>query len=198
MAVRFSDGVWHTFCLCVRSIRERKRATSRQARSLTVGSLALNPLMTSIYERVPFEAHSTVWLSSLTVVYQAEYYITATGIAVAVICVCIAVAQRHADRLWVAALVATGQLAFTLYIAQAVAILIPLQHGFLMNGSLALSIGYSLAFYLVAVAGSVWWRRRWPYGPLEGLIRQMTGRIAPGPWGGERLSSPARHAFSDP
>ena len=121
------------------------------------------------------------WLSPTIVVLDDA------AIAGAIICLCITLTQRRAERTWVRALVATGQLSFTLYLAHAVAILIPLHHGLFEQSSLTLSIGYSLAFYTGAVMLSVWWRRRWPYGPLEGLIRQTTGRTSPAPWGGERL-----------
>jgi uncharacterized membrane protein YeiB len=93
---------------------------------------------------------------------------------------------------WVVALTATGQLAFTLYILHVVAILIPVQHGWLVHPSLALTLGYGCAFFLVSVALSLWWRRRFAYGPLELLIRQVTGRVTPATWGGQLVDTPKR------
>ena len=127
------------------------------------------------------------WLFDILLSSEAIDVFSRAGTAVMALCLCIAATQERAERRWVMALVATGQLAFTLYIAHAVAILIPQQHGLLEGGSLALSIAYSLAFYSVAMWFCVWWRRRWPQGPLEGIIRQITGRTSPAPWGGERL-----------
>jgi len=127
------------------------------------------------------------WFDRILLAPEVIVVCSDTGSAVAVLCLCIAFTQRRAEHRWVMALVATGQLAFTLYIVHAVAILIPVQHGLFKGASLIVSIGYSLAFYLVAVFLCVWWRKRWPYGPLEGIIRQITGRTSPAPWGGERL-----------
>lgn len=117
------------------------------------------------------------------------YVVAATGTAVAVLCAVIGVTQERADARWVVALTATGQLAFTLYIAHAIAILVPQQHGLLVSGSIELCFAYSFAFYAVAIAASLWWRRRYPQGPLETLIRQITGRTTPAPWGGQLARS---------
>jgi uncharacterized membrane protein YeiB len=158
---------------------------------VTVCGLVFNTCVAYAQTLLTLDENSANWLSSLVLPDQPEYMLTATGIATVVICLCVSVTQRRAERRWVTALVATGQLAFTWYIAHALAIVIPQQHGLLMSESLLFSIAYSLAFYFVAIAGSVWWRRRWPYGPLEGLIRQITGRTSPAPWGGERLPRPS-------
>ena len=116
------------------------------------------------------------------------YVVAAAGTAVSVVCLCIEATRALRSPVGVA-LTATGQLAFTLYIAHAIAIVVPLQHDLLAGGSLWLCYGYSLAFFAVAVVGSLWWRRRFEQGPLEGLIRQITGRTSPAPWGGERIAA---------
>jgi uncharacterized membrane protein YeiB len=129
------------------------------------------------------------WLSSWPTPPRPPYVVAAAGTALMVICACIQFTQTRAERLWVVALTATGQLAFTLYILHALAILLPLQHGWFEHASLQLTIGYAVAFYCVAIALSLWWRRRFPYGPLEALIRQITGRTVPAPWGGRLVSA---------
>ncbi len=128
------------------------------------------------------------WLHTWPRPARPLFVVSGTGLAIATVCGCIEVTQGRADRPWVVALVATGQLAFTVYLAHVVAILIPLQHGLFEGASLEASIAYSLAFYVVAVAGAVWWRRRFARGPLEALIRQITGRTDPAPWGGAPLA----------
>ena len=80
------------------------------------------------------------------------------------------------------ALVATGQLAFTLYVLHVFAIRVPLEHGFLRDSSLELGIFYSIAFYVASIAFALWWRRRWPHGPIEGLMRQFIARERPADW----------------
>jgi uncharacterized membrane protein YeiB len=107
----------------------------------------------------------------------------------AVICLCIQITRTRSKTLWVMALTATGQLAFTLYILHAIAILIPLRHGFFEHASLETSIYYAFGFYGLAVALSLWWRRRFPQGPLESLIRQINGRSSPAPWGGQLVET---------
>ncbi|ETX01350.1 MAG: hypothetical protein ETSY1_07685 [Candidatus Entotheonella factor] len=195
----FAGGVhpvfpWMAFLLIGMWIGRQDLSQRRTRRRILVPACAVIVCCTLFHVVVfnalePFalDASGDKWLSPVVLLLLAVCVFSDAAIAAVVLCLCIAGTQHRAERRWVAALVATGQLAFTLYIAHAIAILIPLQHGLLQEGSLALSIAYSLAFYIVAVMLCVWWRRRWPYGPLEGLIRQITGRTTPAPWGGERL-----------
>ncbi len=127
------------------------------------------------------------WLRTWPRAPRPLFVASGCAIGVAVICGCIEVTQTRAERRWVQALVATGQLAFTLYVGHVVAILVPMDHGLLRGMPLEVAFAYGIGFYVVAIAFAVWWRRRWEYGPLEGLIRQVTGRARPGPWGGSRL-----------
>lgn len=170
----------------------RDELMRRRVLIFSLVAVFLGELIDSVGGRLPwlvgFDADAAAWLSSWPRPPRPGYVIAALGTASAVICVCIEVTQRRLHKRWVVALTATGQLAFTLYILHAVAILVPLQHGLLEKASLALSMAYGMGFYVVAVALSVWWRRRFAYGPLEGLIRQITGRTSPGPWGGELVS----------
>lgn len=115
---------------------------------------------------------------------QALFVVTAAAVAVAAICLCVAVTEPRTRAPWVLALTATGQLAFTIYIAHTIAIEIPLSHGLLEQASIGETVAYALAFYAAAVAASLWWRRRFRYGPLEAFIRQVTERSGPAPWGG--------------
>lgn len=131
----------------------------------------------------------SLWLTAWPRPPRPLYMITATGTAVASIALCISVTQPRPRSGWVVALAATGQLAFTLYIAHAIVIVIPQMHGLFEQPTLAISLFYSFAFYLAAIAASVWWRRRFAQGPLEGLIRQITSRTTPAPWGGELMGA---------
>jgi len=112
------------------------------------------------------------------------FVVAGVGTATVAICTCIELTQRRADATWVVALVATGQLAFTWYIGHAVAILVLLQHGWFDQAPLWASVACSVAFFAAAIGVSLWRRRRHALGPLEGLIRQLTGRTTPAPWGG--------------
>ena len=195
----FFDGLhpvfpWMTF-LFVGMWLGRQALDQRRARrwilwialAVVVGFAFVSQFEDQIQASAESVGSAAEWLFDVLLAPDVIYVGSRTGTAVVALCLCIAVTEQRAEQRWVMALVATGQLAFTLYIAHAVAILVPLRHELLVDGSLALSIAYSVAFYLVAVWGCVWWRRRWPQGPLEGLIRQITGRTTPAPWGGERL-----------
>ena len=110
------------------------------------------------------------------------FVVSGCAIAVALICGCIALTREREHSRWVMALVATGQLAFTLYVLHVFAIRVPLEHGFLLDSSLELGIFYSIAFYVASIAFALWWRRRWPHGPIEGLMRQFIARERPADW----------------
>lgn len=126
------------------------------------------------------------------------FVVSGSAIAVATICACITITGRRGDRRWVIALVATGQLAFTLYIAHVIAVLLPMQHGWLVGVGIEVAFAYGLAFFAAAVAFALWWRRRWEYGPFEGVIRQVTGRDRLEPWGGTQLRGREPHRDAPP
>lgn len=132
------------------------------------------------------------WLRTWPRAPRPLFVLSGVSLALTVICVCIEITRRRPDHRWVVELVATGQMAFTLYVAHVLAILVPIDHGLLRGLPMEFTLAYGLAFYAGAIALSVWWRRRWEYGPLEGLIRQITGRTQPGPWGGGRLRERSR------
>jgi uncharacterized protein len=116
------------------------------------------------------------WLTSWPRAPRPMFVVSGCATAVTVICLCISAGERWRDRPAILALVATGQLAFTLYVAHVVAILIPLAHGLSLGVPIEIAWSYALAFYVAAIAFAVWWRRRWPLGPIEGLMRQVIGR----------------------
>src|SRR5688572_21996145 len=111
------------------------------------------------------------------------FVVSGSAYAIALVCICILVTRGRSGRPWVTALVATGQLAFTLYVAHAVAILVPIQHGLVRDQPIELPFAIALLFYALAIAFALWWRRRFTQGPIEGLMRQVTrrDRTRPGP-----------------
>jgi len=120
--------------------------------------------------------NTATWLLTWPRAPRPLFVVSGCGIAVALVCICIGLTQQRAHRRWVMALVATGQLTFSIYVAHVIAILVPLQHGFLRGRPIELTLAFALLFYVVAIAFAVWWRRRWQHGPLEGLLRQVTSR----------------------
>jgi uncharacterized membrane protein YeiB len=106
------------------------------------------------------------------------YMLAASGTSIVVIVLCVRIAERFAVARWLAPLVATGQLALTLYVAHVVIGLAPLEELGLGHGprSVAFSAVWGAAFCVVAVSFSHFWRSRFSRGPLEMVMR----RFAPG------------------
>jgi uncharacterized membrane protein YeiB len=115
------------------------------------------------------------------------FVVAASATSVSTLTLCVAWAQPRARSALVLALVATGQLAFTWYIAHVALLLLPRQHDWLPDPSLLVVVSWGTAGFAAAMLASLWWRRRYPVGPLEGLIRQLTGRATPAPWGDRTL-----------
>lgn len=120
------------------------------------------------------------WLLTWPRAPRPFFIVSGSSIAVAVICGCIELSQPRSESRpvsrWVLALIATGQLAFTIYVIHVVAILVPLAHGFLRGQPIEIAFAYAVVCYGAATGFALWWRRRWQRGPLEGLMRQITAR----------------------
>jgi uncharacterized protein len=129
----------------------------------------------------------TSWLLTWPRAPRPLFVVSGCAFAITVICASIAFTRDREERGWIAALIATGQLAFSIYVAHVVAILVPLTHGLLQGLRIELALAYSVVVYVVAIAFASWWRRRWELGPLEGLMRQVTERERPGPPPNARL-----------
>jgi len=127
------------------------------------------------------------WMSSVPRPPGPMYVVAGAATALMVIWLCVLATNRRASAGWVMVLTATGQMAFTLYFLHELVLELPNRHGWLPLNSAEFALAYSVGFYVLALVFSVWWRRQWAYGPLEGVIRQITGRVGPAPWGGALL-----------
>jgi len=90
--------------------------------------------------------------------------------------------QRRAWKRWLAPLGSVGRMALTNYLLQAV-IVVPVCLGSNLFGRVTPSLGVLLAFavWSVEVPASVWWLKRFPFGPAEWIWRSLTyGRRRPG------------------
>lgn len=116
------------------------------------------------------------WLFSVEMLPPMPLYLVA-GIATAclVIVGSIVVGERAAESTtW--PLVATGQLALTLYVAHVIVGMGILEAmGRLENQSLPFIVTASLVFSAAAIAWSTWWRSRHQRGPLEWVMRRLSG-----------------------
>jgi uncharacterized membrane protein YeiB len=106
------------------------------------------------------------------------YMLAAAGTSIVVIVLCVRIAERFAGTWWLAPLVATGQLALTLYVAHVVIGLAPIEEVQLSHRRR--SVEFSIVWGAIFCVGAVWfshlWRRKFPRGPLEMVMR----RFAPG------------------
>jgi uncharacterized membrane protein YeiB len=103
------------------------------------------------------------------------FLLSASGFAVAVIAASLLVARRFPGNVVVRALVATGQLALTWYVAHIVlglGALVAL--GLVEDQPLTAALACAAGFYTAAALLSLWWKSRFRYGPLEGLLRWAT------------------------
>jgi uncharacterized protein len=89
--------------------------------------------------------------------------------------------QRRSWQRWLAPLGAVGRMALTNYLLQA-AIIVPVGIGFDLFGRITpgLAVLLALAVWSAQVPSSVWWLRRFRFGPAEWLWRSLTyGRLQP-------------------
>jgi uncharacterized protein len=103
------------------------------------------------------------------------YLIAGGGVATAVIAGCVALTERfRASRIWTP-LVATGQLALTIYVAHVVIGMGLLEaFGRLKNQSVEAGLTSAVVFCVAATAFARLWRKRFPRGPLEAVMRRFS------------------------
>ena len=104
------------------------------------------------------------------------YVVVGLGAAFATIAISVALGLRFGDRGPTAALVATGQLSLTLYVAHVMIGMVALAlMGRLEGQTLAFSLAATAIFCGLAILFAWAWRRRFARGPLETIMRATTG-----------------------
>ena len=104
------------------------------------------------------------------------YMLAAGGTAVAVIALAVGFSQRFSHVPGHRALVATGRLALTVYVAHVLLGMGVLEaFGRLEDQTLSFAVAASVAFYAAAVAFAVVWTKRFDRGPLEWVMRRLAG-----------------------
>jgi uncharacterized membrane protein YeiB len=104
------------------------------------------------------------------------YLLSAGGSALVVIVLCIAASEKFAAHSGIfKPLVATGQLALTLYVAHVVIGMGLLEvMGNLNNQSIIMAVFSAIFFFTAATAFAMFWRRFFKRGPLEWAMRMIT------------------------
>ncbi len=104
------------------------------------------------------------------------YLLAGAGTAFVVITGSIALTERFAEARWIRPIVSTGRLALTLYVAHVVVGMDTLEAlGVLENQSPPFAIGSALVFCVISVVFAHTWKHRFAHGPLEWMMRRMTG-----------------------
>lgn len=100
----------------------------------------------------------------------------AGGLTVAVIMLCLNFVEDRSNSFIVKLLYPFSQLALTHYVGHVVIGMALLEaFGFLHGQTLTFSIGCALAYGLSAVIFSYYWRKRFKKGPLETVMRKISG-----------------------
>ncbi len=103
------------------------------------------------------------------------YILAGAGVASAIIAASVSIGIRFASSLWIRPLVATGQLALTLYVGHVLigmGILEAIDR--LENQTLPFSLLAPGVFFTASVLFAYVWRRRFKRGPIEMLMRYLT------------------------
>lgn len=104
------------------------------------------------------------------------YMLAAGAMAMVVIVLSVMVAERFGHLIAVKALVHTGQLALSLYVAHVVLGMGVLEAlGRLENQSLGFALTSALFFWICGVVCAHFWRLKFSKGPLEWVMRKVTG-----------------------
>ncbi|MFQ5350459.1 MAG: DUF418 domain-containing protein [Thermoanaerobaculia bacterium] len=104
------------------------------------------------------------------------YMLASAGTACAVIAALVALGERRRGAAWLRPLVSTGELALTLYVAHVVVGMGTLEAlGRLEDQTLRFSSLCSAVFCFAAVLFAHLWRQRFSRGPLETVMRRLTG-----------------------
>jgi len=118
------------------------------------------------------------------------YVISASATAIAAIVICFALVERFPRNVVVRSLVAAGQLSLTLYIGHAVVGAGALYAlGRLDDHSIWFVLAYWLGYFVLSVAFATWWRGRYALGPVEWVMRAVSGN-GPKPAGGAGAEEP--------
>ena len=104
------------------------------------------------------------------------YVISASATSIVAIALCHMICERRPNNIVVRTLVSAGQLSLTLYLAHAIVgagLLYAL--GELEEHSIWFLLAYWLGYFVISVSLAAWWRSRSPRGPLEWVMRAVSG-----------------------
>ena len=95
--------------------------------------------------------------------------------AIALILVCLELADRFQNSHIISALATTGRHSLTHYLAHTLLVLGPMYLCGMLHQNLVTAFLISLVFFGAAVTFSIFWSKRYTLGPLEAVMRRITG-----------------------
>lgn len=106
------------------------------------------------------------------------YMLNGIAFALALISACILIAKLHSDHILTSALKNTGQLALTFYVAHVIigmGLIDAMGTNKMGSYSIEFSVLYAIIFSLCCILFAVLWRHYYKSGPLEWVMRKVTG-----------------------
>lgn len=141
---------------------------------VSISVAAAAELLSSILIKI-FPGESGVIFGTEPMPPMPLYIVAAAATAIAIIIVCLELTLRYPNARIFKPLVATGQLALTLYVAHVVIGMGFLEViGKLENQTLQFAVISAVVFSALAVIFSYYWRKRFQRGPLEWVMRKVT------------------------
>lgn len=103
------------------------------------------------------------------------YMVSGASTAIAFIILCIYLSERLRAYAATAALAYMGQLALTHYVGHYVVLLVLSLFNGLDGTSLMIATLMAIGFFIASLLGSYWWRKRFSRGPIELIMRKLSG-----------------------
>ncbi|MEM9954437.1 MAG: DUF418 domain-containing protein [Chloroflexota bacterium] len=159
----------------IRNAKLQKRLLVTSLIALTIAELS-SMMLTMTFEPALGSDIASALFSRDMIPPMPLYMLSASATAVIVIVLSVMYTEHFQDKYWLQPFVSTGQLALTLYVAHVlVGMGIIEALGWFEGQSLAVSVRYSILFYIGAVVFSHVWRQYFKRGPVEWIMRQVTG-----------------------
>ena len=118
---------------------------------------------------------SDLFSKAIGMLFTPVYFLGMCGIVTAIIAGSFMLTQKYSDVKWTRPLIATGQLALTLYVGHLIVGGGLLKALGLLDKTLLFAIGSAVIFCICAVIFSHFWRKRFERGPIEWGMRRITG-----------------------
>lgn len=122
------------------------------------------------------EESSTFLFNTGPILPNVLYIVSATGSALIILILCLYITERYEKNWFIGIIVNTGQLTLTHYVGHVIlgiGTLILLNR--LEHQSLSFVLIFAICFFIFSIVFSVLWRNKFPKGPIEWIMRKITG-----------------------